>query len=148
MTMSVLVGPNAVNQFAPKKAAVKRRKDSLEAHQVVLVEDGAATAKSRLPPTIRRVQRETLSHGRRPGLVADRSRLAHTAGTAFGNQTELEAFAAARVSRARRLAVIAAAREGGPVFAVASAPLYRTMRASDSAWASGTPVSAASSSTD
>jgi hypothetical protein len=39
------------------------------------------------------------------------------------SQPELEAFAAASVSRARRLAVIAAAREGGPVFALASAPL-------------------------
>src|SRR6476661_2890111 len=33
-----------------------------------LVEDGAASAKCRRPPTIRRVQRETLSHGRPPGL--------------------------------------------------------------------------------
>ena len=30
MTMSVFVGPNAVNQFAPKRVAVKRRKGFLK----------------------------------------------------------------------------------------------------------------------
>jgi hypothetical protein len=39
------------------------------------------------------------------------------------NQAELEAFAAAKVSRAMRLAVIAAAREPVFVSAVANAPL-------------------------
>jgi hypothetical protein len=60
-----------------------------------------------------------------PGSIARGSWGSEVCGRAMRcrNQTELEAFAAARVSRARRLAVIAAARDGGPVFAVASAPL-------------------------
>jgi hypothetical protein len=60
------------------------------------------------------------------------------------DQAELEAFATARVSRAMRLAVIAAARAGSAVPAVANAPSYSTINASASASESDTPVSAAS----
>jgi hypothetical protein len=56
------------------------------------------------------------------------------------NQAELEAFAAAKVSRAMRLAVIAAARAGLAVLAAASTPSYKTMSASANASESATPV--------
>ena len=59
-------------------------------------------------------------------------------------QAGLEAFAAAMVSRAMRLAVIAAVRAVLATSAVASAPSYKTMRASASDAVSATPVSAAS----
>src|SRR5882724_1007878 len=61
------------------------------------------------------------------------------------HQAELEALAAAKVSRAMRLAVIAAVRAGSAVAAVVSAPLYSTISASVSAFDSVAPVSAASS---
>jgi hypothetical protein len=49
------------------------------------------------------------------------------------NQAELDGFAAAKVSSAMRLAVIAATRAGAAVLAVAKAPSYCTMSASASA---------------
>jgi hypothetical protein len=54
------------------------------------------------------------------------------------------AFAAATVSRAMRLAVIAAVRGVLATYAVGSAPSYKTTSASASGAESATPVSAAS----